>query len=75
MTKPLIYDYSLPELTQLMHTWKEPSYRADQIWQGLYQQFWNSADDFTNLPKMLREKIGNFFDYSHLDHEREIISK
>ena len=73
--KPLIYDFSLQELTTLMQSWGEPSYRAIQIWQGLYQQYWNSADDFTNLPRKLREKIRDYFTYSHLECEREIISQ
>ena len=73
--KPLIYDYSLHKLTQLMGTWKEPSYRAVQIWQGLYQQYWNSIDDFTNLPTKLREVINTNFAFSHLEPEREIKSQ
>lgn len=55
---PLIYDFSLPELTNLLTSWGEPSYRAGQVWQGLYQQFWNTADEFSNLPKSLRKRLG-----------------
>jgi len=73
--KPLIYDFSLQKLTQLMQTWGEPSYRVIQIWQGLYKQYWNSADDFTNLPKKLREKFRNYFAFTHLDHGSDIISQ
>jgi len=73
--KPFILDFSLQELKQLMQTWGEPPYRAIQIWQGLYQQYWNSADDFTNLPKKLREKTSKYFTFSHLEHGREIISQ
>lgn len=54
---PLIYDLSLPELTTLLTSWGEPTYRARQVWQGLYQQFWNTPDEFTNLPQPLREKL------------------
>lgn len=53
----LIYDLDLAELTKLLDGWDEPSYRARQIWQGLYQHFYNSPDEFTNLPKSLREKL------------------
>ena len=73
--KPFILDFSLQELTQLMQTWGELSYRATQIWRGLYQQYWNSADDFTNLSKELREKLSNYFTFSHLELGREIISQ
>ena len=53
----LIYDLDLDELTNLLKEWNEPAYRAKQIWQGLYQHFYHSPEQFTNLPKSLREKL------------------
>jgi 23S rRNA (adenine2503-C2)-methyltransferase len=53
----LIYDLDLPALTNLLKEWKEPAYRAKQIWQGLYQHFYNSAEQFSTLSKPLREKL------------------
>jgi 23S rRNA (adenine2503-C2)-methyltransferase len=53
----LIYDLDLPSLTTLFKEWNEPSYRAKQVWQGLYQHLYNSPEQFTNLPKPLREKM------------------
>ena len=53
----LIYDLDLPALTKLLKEWKEPAYRAKQIWQGLYQHFYNSPGQFTTLSKPLREKM------------------
>jgi len=57
MIAPLVYDLDLPALTELLLSWDEPAYRARQIWQGLYQRFWNTPDQFTSLPKSLREKL------------------
>lgn len=57
----LIYDLDLDEITNLLKEWNEPAYRAKQIWQGLYQHFYSSPEQFTNLPKSLREKIGPLF--------------
>ncbi|MFZ5857594.1 MAG: 23S rRNA (adenine(2503)-C(2))-methyltransferase RlmN [Chloroflexota bacterium] len=57
MIAPLVYDLDLPALTELLLSWDEPSYRAKQIWQGLYQHLWNAPDQFTSLPKSLREKL------------------
>jgi len=57
MTPQLIYDLDLPALTELLKSWGEPAYRARQIWQGLYKNFWNSPAEFSNLPKTLREKM------------------
>ena len=54
----LIYDLDLPALTNLLKEWNQPAYRAKQIWQGLYQHFWDSPEQFSNLPKSLREKLG-----------------
>ena len=60
----LIYDFDFDEITNLLNEWNEPSYRAKQIWQGLYRHFWNSPDQFTNLPKSLREKLAEFVTFS-----------
>jgi hypothetical protein len=57
----LIYDLGLSDLTKLLNEWNEPAYRAKQIWQGLYQHFYDSAEQFTNLPKSLREKLDPLF--------------
>src|SRR5512145_1573346 len=53
----LIYDLDLQEIINLLIEWDEPAYRAKQIWQGLYQHFYHSPEQFTNLPKSLREKL------------------
>jgi 23S rRNA (adenine2503-C2)-methyltransferase len=60
----LIYDLDLPTLTKLLKQWDEPAYRAKQIWQGLYQHLYNSADQFTNLPLTLREKLSSNLDFA-----------
>jgi 23S rRNA (adenine2503-C2)-methyltransferase len=53
----LIYDLNLPELVSLMLEWGEPEYRAQQIWQGLYRQYWNNPEQFTNIPASLRTRM------------------
>ncbi len=53
----LIYDLDFPALENLFKEWNEPAYRAKQVWQGLYQHLYNSPEQFTNLPKSLREKL------------------
>jgi 23S rRNA (adenine2503-C2)-methyltransferase len=52
-----IYELTFSDLSSLVTEWGEPIYRAKQIWQGLYQQFWNSPEQFTNLPSSLRTKL------------------
>ena len=64
---PLIYDLNLPALTDLLSNWGEPSYRANQIWQGLYRQYWTAPDQFTSLPKSLRESLTEHFQNQLID--------
>jgi 23S rRNA (adenine2503-C2)-methyltransferase len=62
----LIYDLDVDQLTELLKEWDEPAYRATQIWQGLYQQFYESPGQFTSLPKSLREKLAQNLTFSPL---------
>jgi 23S rRNA (adenine2503-C2)-methyltransferase len=62
----LIYDLDFPALTEKLNSWNEPSYRAKQIWQGLYQHFYNSPSQFTTLSKNLREKMSAEFELEGL---------
>lgn len=57
----LIYDYTLSELTELLVNWGEPSYRAKQVWTGLYKHLYHSPFQFTNLPKSLHTKLDDKF--------------
>ncbi len=61
MSKSLIFEYSLPELTSLLSQWGEPAYRARQIWDGLYCNFWYTPNEFTTLPVGLRQKLVDIF--------------
>jgi 23S rRNA (adenine2503-C2)-methyltransferase len=65
-----IYDLDLNSLTALMASWGEPAYRAKQIWQGLYQHFYNSPSQFPNIPKPLREKMSNELDFIGIEPAR-----
>jgi 23S rRNA (adenine2503-C2)-methyltransferase len=66
MSQKIIYDLDLPALTELVKSWGEPAYRAKQIWQGLYKNLWNKADEFSSLPKTLREKMTAELDFDVL---------
>jgi 23S rRNA (adenine2503-C2)-methyltransferase len=62
----LIYDLDSPTLTNILKRWNEPAYRAKQIWQGLYLHFYNSPDQFSNLPVSLRTRLAENFNFSPL---------
>jgi 23S rRNA (adenine2503-C2)-methyltransferase len=60
----LLYDLDLPTLTNLLAQWDEPSYRAKQIWQGLYRRLYDSPDQFSNLPNSVRKKLAEEFTFT-----------
>jgi 23S rRNA (adenine2503-C2)-methyltransferase len=62
----LVYDVTLSELVSLMIEWDEPVYRARQIWQGLYRQYWNSPSKFTNIPTSLRTRLTETLEFNVL---------
>jgi 23S rRNA (adenine2503-C2)-methyltransferase len=71
----LVYDLDLPTLADTLKSWGEPSYRATQIWQGLYQQYHQSPIEFSNLPKPLREKMAETFDFAGIEPVRTLDSR
>ncbi|MGE5073812.1 MAG: 23S rRNA (adenine(2503)-C(2))-methyltransferase RlmN, partial [Anaerolineae bacterium] len=70
----LIYDLDLPQLADTLKSWGQPAYRAQQVWEGLYQHIYRSADEFTNLPLGLREKLAATFDFSGMEPVRYLDS-
>ncbi len=62
----LIYDLDLPDLKNQLAAWGQPPYRAVQVWQGLYQQFWSAPEQFTSLPAALRQQLDQQFIFSAL---------
>jgi 23S rRNA (adenine2503-C2)-methyltransferase len=47
------------ELAALMTEWGQPKYRADQLWNWIYDQRVQSFDAMTNLPQSLRERLND----------------
>ena len=62
----LIYDFDQKTLADLVNRWEEPAYRAKQIWQGLYQHLYSTPEQFTNLPKPLRDRLAESLDFTPL---------
>jgi len=70
----LIFDLDLPEIEQIFKLSGQPAYRAKQVWQGLYQQFWNKPEQFTNLPKDLRIWLADTFIFQSLSPSQVLLS-
>jgi 23S rRNA (adenine2503-C2)-methyltransferase len=73
--KKSIYDLEFSELKHQIENWNEPDYRAVQIWEGLYQQLWDSADKFSNIPLLLREKFAEEYAFGSITPGKSEISK
>jgi len=69
-----IYDLDRQEIQNLLTEWQEPSYRAHQIWHGLYEQLAPNPDALNNLPVRLRTRLAEYFnqnpDFSPASFER-----
>jgi len=74
-TMRLTYDLPLHEIETLLQSWGEPAFRASQIWQGLYQHFYHSPDQFTNLPTSLRARLSENLQFTALSPISQLISR
>jgi 23S rRNA (adenine2503-C2)-methyltransferase len=70
-----IYDLDLNALEEILVSWGEPRFRARQIWDGLYQKLWRSPDEFSNLPKQLRQVLAGEFLFTGMQTELSLSSK
>ena len=73
--KASLYDLSMDDIHKIVQNSDEPVFRAIQIWQGLYQNFWQSLDDFSSLPLPFREFLSQEYRFGDLTQEKELISK
>lgn len=71
---PPVYDLALTDISRLLTDWGHPTYRARQIWRGLYKQFWNSPEQFTNLPLHLRARLAEELQFCVLSPARTVKS-
>ncbi len=72
--KPNIKDLSLQEFEAHLAGAKEPSYRAKQIWQWLFQKRAASFAEMTNLSASLRGSLAQDFTISRLTILRQEVS-
>jgi 23S rRNA (adenine2503-C2)-methyltransferase len=58
-TPAVLYDATLSQLEQIMHQWKQPAFRARQIYRHLYVNHTGNIADMTDLSKNLRQQLTN----------------
>lgn len=68
------FDYDLDELEQLLESWGEPTYRAAQVWDAVYKQLKFNPELISNIPKPLRSRLDEFFNWKSLHPEINLSS-
>ncbi len=71
---PHLTGFSRTELTELFRELGEPLFRADQVFRGLHERRLTSFDEFSDLPKALREKLTSSASISTLSVESRFTS-
>jgi 23S rRNA (adenine2503-C2)-methyltransferase len=69
-----LYNLQLEDIQQFLADLSEPGYRADQIWQGIYQSGWSDWAEFTTLPQELREELDRRYSLESLQQEKVLVS-
>ncbi|MBN2964062.1 23S rRNA (adenine(2503)-C(2))-methyltransferase RlmN [Sulfurospirillum sp. T05] len=69
--KPSLLDFTKEELAQAL----SPSFRAKQVFKWIYQGYVDDIEAMSNLPKAMREHLGQTYDLTPLHVVREEISQ
>jgi 23S rRNA (adenine2503-C2)-methyltransferase len=73
--KPNFYDLDIEDLGEILHAWGEPEFRVNQIWTGFYQKLFTEPGVLSNIPKVLRSKLAESYNFGNLLSETSINSK
>ena len=66
---------TLGEIEEAVAGIGEPQYRARQIYAGIYRRSYGSWDQFTDLGRQLREKLGGQFSIAHPVRQQVFVSR
>jgi 23S rRNA (adenine2503-C2)-methyltransferase len=69
------YDLDFERIAELMISWREPAYRAQQVWQAFYKHLVVEPGEILNIPRTLRERLTEYFHFTHLYPETTLQSK
>ena len=67
-TKPNLKGLTLQKLKDYFDSIGEPSFRAEQVFNWMYDKFALSFDEMKNLPKSLRSKLADNFNLATLNY-------
>jgi 23S rRNA (adenine2503-C2)-methyltransferase len=66
-----LLDLSRKELADVLQSWGEPPYRADQIWRAVYARAAAGSEALTELPRALRRRLDEAFGFRGLEVRAE----
>jgi len=75
MAKPILYDQSSESFQAILRELGQPSFRLNQLEEGLYQHRYMSFGEFSTLPKSLLGALDERFTLFPLIKEKAITSK
>jgi 23S rRNA (adenine2503-C2)-methyltransferase len=61
------FELTLEEVTKLLQTWGEPSYRARQLWRNVYKGLLDNPEEMTDIPRRLQRRISETFTFTSLE--------
>lgn len=70
-----IYDLTLTDLKEWVTSRKEKPFRAQQIWEGLYQHLLNTPEEFTSISNSLRAELKDSIPFSTLTPVQTITAR
>ena len=72
--KPCFFDLDYGELSAQLKEWNEPEFRAKQLWTLVYKNMNFDPNSFSNIPKGLREKITETYDFHPISEIKNVES-
>ena len=72
--KTCFFDLNYEELLSILKEWQEPEYRAKQLWNLVYRNLNFVPQNFSNIPKDLREKLDETFEFQPIKIIRNVSS-
>jgi len=73
--KLYLFDQDLNSLEALFLSWKQPAYRAKQLWRALYVDLVDSFEEISTFPRELRNHLSSSLVFSHLKEIDHLTSK
>lgn len=70
-----LYEFTRAELTELLADWGQPAYRAEQLWQWMYEHLAADFAEMTNLPRQLRDHLARHATLQPLRVLEELVSR